>query len=235
MRIPRSLQLIEDSAYVSITWKCHNNAFLLKSTSSKALYINSIKKTLKQAAINENIKILSFCLMDNHVHLLIHYKNGSEYLSKFLRSCHSSFGLCFNRLHERSGKIANERPYSSLIEDFNHIFKVHLYIEANPVKAKMYNVSNLKQYKFSSFRFFAFGELDELNDFISIPSWYLALGDTQAKRQKKFREIFLDYILQMNFKFNLFKEKFIGTNRWKQNYTEFVNLQMTLQRLCNSS
>lgn len=235
MRIPRSLQLIEDSAYVSITWKCHNNAFLLKSASSKTLYINSIKKTLKQAAISENIKILSFCLMDNHVHLLIYYQNGSGHLSKFLRSCHSRFGLCFNRLHERSGKIANERPHSSLIEDFNHIFKVHLYIEANPVKARMYNLSSLKHYKYSSFRFFAFGELDELNDFITIPSWYLALGDTPEKRQKRFRKIFADYILLMNFKFNLFKEKFIGSAIWTHKYTEFVNLQMSLQRLCNSS
>ncbi|MCH2534583.1 MAG: hypothetical protein MK008_09100 [Bdellovibrionales bacterium] len=138
-------------------------------------------------------------------------------------------------MHERSGKIANERPYSSLIEDFNHIFKVHLYIEANPIKARMFNLSNLKNYKYSSFRLFAFGEMDELNDFITIPSWYIALGNTPAIRQKRFRKIFIDYILNMDFKFNLFKERFIGTPRWKHKYDEFVNLQMSFRRLCNSS
>lgn len=234
MRIPRSLQLIEESAYVSITWKCHNNAHLLNSSLSKALYLKSIKKTLKNSHIQNNIKVLSFCLMDNHVHLLIHYKNGSQNLSKFLRSCHSRFGLCFNRIHERSGKVANERPYSSLIEDFNHVMKVHLYIEANPIKANMYSFKNLKNFKFSTFRLFAYGIVDEYNDFISLPSWYLALGRTPAERQRRFRKIFLDYISNFKQTIDLFKLKFIGTAVWQNKYKGFVNLLMA-SRNYNSS
>ena len=63
--------------------------------------------------------------MNNHSHMLIDYWETSEDLSQFMRLSHSRFGFTYNRLHNKSGKVANERPKTPLIEDPNHNMRVH--------------------------------------------------------------------------------------------------------------
>lgn len=164
-----------------------------------------------------HIKIHSFCIMDNHYHQCTSYEDTSEYLSEYMRYVHSLFGSRYNKIHKRSGKVAESRPKTSLIENTEHEMRVHFYIEANPIRAKICKPENLKNYKFNSFKFYAYGIRDDYTKLLSIPDWYLELGKTPKERQRKYRKLFYQYLLEQEQKtwhYKSFEQAFVGSPLW---------------------
>ncbi len=177
-----------------------------------------MKKTFEVAStFKGKLDLNAYCIMDNHFHQLIHYRDGAHNLSNYMRRCHGSFGLKYNKLNNRSGKVAESRPKTSLIENTEHTMRVHMYIEANPIRAKKCTLLQLRYYKYCSYAFYAYGIENEFTSLITVPAWYLELGDTPKQRQKKYREIFEKYLAESEVvKINLMAN-FIGSTRWVLN------------------
>ncbi len=171
---------------------------------------------LEHRSVNTNVKLYSYCLMDNHAHMQMSYDEDSSYLSSFMRVSHARFGYTFNKISKRSGKVANERPKTPLIENSEHCMRVHFYIEANPVRANMVTLEKLKFYKYSSYRFFAHGIRDAWTSLLTLPDWYLALGKTKAVRQSKYRKLFLKYLSSELFGSKWMYAKYIGGPVWQE-------------------
>lgn len=194
MRIPRSLQLIPPTASVHMYQRCHNKEYYLRPPRFKALYMQAALESLKHEVTFGKIKITSYCILDNHLHAGLGYEDSFEYLSRFMRHSNSLFGARYNRLNDRSGKVSESRPKTTLIQNLEHEMRAHFYIEANPIRAGMCTPENLKSYKFNSFKFYAYGIKDEYSSLLTIPEWYLELGSTPKERQKKYRELFYAYL-----------------------------------------
>ncbi|MCB0422659.1 MAG: hypothetical protein KDD61_16780 [Bdellovibrionales bacterium] len=160
-----------------------------------------------------HVQLFAFALMGNHSHQLLQYSDGCEHLSNYMRSTHTSFGRNFNDRNNRSGKVGNDRPKTPLIEDSSHSMRVHFYIEANPIRAGICNRESLKTYPYSSYGFYAFGIENRFTSLLSIPDWYLELGDTPAQRQKKYRKLFDEYLVGSSMIYT-FHQTFIGSDRW---------------------
>ena len=84
------------------------------------------------------------------------------------------------------------------------------YIERNPLRAKM--VKSLKEYKLSSYRYYAYGMEDELVD---RDQYYEELGENDNIRQQRYKELLLgeeELKIEQALKGQLFlgTEKFIG-------------------------
>jgi hypothetical protein len=92
--------------------------------------------------------------------------------------------------------------------------RVHFYIEANPIRAKMVKLEKLRYFFWNSYRFYAFGERDEYTDFIDPPGWYLALGSGPEERQKIYRKLFRKYLEDSLSKGAKYLKRFIGTENW---------------------
>ena len=90
--------------------------------------------------------IHSFCLMDNHYHLLI--ENKKENLSDGMRQIASKYASYFNRTYKRVGHLWQDRFKSWYVMDENYLFTLFKYIESNPVKANM--SSKIGEYRYSS-------------------------------------------------------------------------------------
>ncbi len=215
MRISRSTQLPFESGLVHKYWRCHNREYLLKSHEIKDLYLNSTEYALTHKSVNSNVKLYSYCLMDNHTHMQMSYSNNSSYISNFMRISHARFGAAANKIFRRTGKVANERPKTPLIENEEHSMRVHFYIEANPVRAQMVKAENLRFYKYSSYKFYAHGIRDGWSKLLTIPDWYIKLGKTRRERQSKYRRLFLEYLENELFGFKWIFEKYIGRPSWK--------------------
>lgn len=215
MRIPRSIQLYDDSGSVHKYWQCHNRAFLLSKSEIKDLYLSYTKKALEHKSVEGNISLTCFCIMNNHAHMLLDYKKSSRFLSQLMRIAHSQFGYTYNKLHNKSGKVANERPKTPLIEDPNHNIRAHFYVEANPIRAGFRKLSNLHLYKYSSYGFYAFGIKTKWTPLLIIPNWYLNLGKTSRDRQRTYRKLFKEY-LNENIHSSQFFKNFIGSLIWVQ-------------------
>ncbi|MGE3975598.1 MAG: transposase [Bdellovibrionales bacterium] len=178
----------------------------------KSLYLQSLKDALKTHNKESALEIHAYTCMDNHFHNLMNYLKESSKLSSFLRQAHALFGSRYNRIHKRSGKVAEGRPKTSLIENTDHQMRVHFYIEANPLRAGKCTEKQLRAYKYSSYRFYAYGIEDEFTDILTIPDWYIALGSTPQERQAKYRNLFQEYLKDTNF--TNFFAPFIGSPIW---------------------
>lgn len=190
MRISRQIQLNCDTGTIHLYWRCHNKEFYLKNDGMKLLYLNTIMEYLPRS----NQKISAFCVMNNHYHQISKYENSSIHLSNYMRRTHGSFGMKYNILHKRSGKVAESRPKTTLIQNIRHEMNAHFYIEANPIRAGICKLEELVNYKFSSYRYYAHGIRDNYTELISEPDWYLDLADTPKQRQREYRKLFKSYL-----------------------------------------
>ncbi|RDW21346.1 transposase [Oceanobacillus arenosus] len=84
-----------------------------------------------------NYSIYSYCLMDNHVHLLL--KETGESLSEAIKRISSSYVYWYNMKYERSGHLFQDRYKSENVENGAYFLKVLRYIHQNPVKAGLTN------------------------------------------------------------------------------------------------
>jgi len=216
MRLSRSIQLHPESASTHLFWRAHNKEFYLNDPSIKKLYLDCCKWASKKINRKQSlVEIHSYCLMSNHVHLNTTYKQSSSHLSEWMRNCHGRFGATYNRIHKRSGKVAESRPKTSLIQDTTYEMRVHFYIEANPIRAGICKLENLHLFRYSSYGYYAFGMRDECTHLLTPPHWYLALGTTNRERQVKYRRLFADYLQASKQTTQNFLNLLVGSQTWQ--------------------
>lgn len=80
-------------------------------------------------------RVLAYCLMGNHVHLLI--ETTKPNLAKGMQLLHSRYAQIFNLKYGRVGHLFQERYGSRVIRDDRELATILAYIAANPVKAKL--------------------------------------------------------------------------------------------------
>lgn len=229
MRIARRSLLPPDEGLVHKFFRCHNREFLLQNQSVKKLYQDCVSEALNQDGLKGQVQLHAFCIMNNHVHQLVHYKGGLDLFSEYMRRSHSRFGQIFNRNMQRSGKVANERPKTPLIQNYEHAMRVHFYIEANPIRASIAKSPNdLVGFTYNSYRFYAHGIRDAATKDLVEPEWYLELGPTPKLRQRAYRELFRQYVNQQIRSFFNSLATFIGDQLWRLKMT--TELKNRIQR-----
>ncbi len=84
-------------------------------------------------ATTDNIKIVAFCLMNNHYHLLV--QQVSDYgLSKCMQSLGVGYTKYFNNRHKRVGALFGSSYNMKYIHNDNQLVHVSRYIHLNPIK-----------------------------------------------------------------------------------------------------
>jgi len=102
---------------------------------------------LKETKEKYNLKIFSYCLMENHYHLLI--RTPKSNLTKAMHYLNASYTNWFKAKHEIVGPIFQGRYKSILVEDESYLLTLSSYIHLNPLRAGM--VEYLKDYKYNSY------------------------------------------------------------------------------------
>ena len=95
--------------------------------------------------------ILAYCLMDNHIHLLI--KEGKEPLGIVFKRIGACFVYWYNTKYKRAGHLFQDRFRSEAVENIQYLYTVINYIHLNPVKAGICNYP--EDYPYSSFSEYA--------------------------------------------------------------------------------
>ena len=90
----------------------------------------------------------AYCLMDNHVHLLIDTPEPN--LSRGMRQLNGVYTQRFNRRHRKVGHLFQGRFKAILVEKEGYLLELARYIVLNPVRAKM--VKTPERYPWSSYR-----------------------------------------------------------------------------------
>ena len=100
---------------------------------------------------SDSFKLYAFCLMPNHVHLLIEQR-GDESISKLLAKVFTSFSKYTNLKYKRVGHVFQDKFKAVRVETNSQLMLVSCYIHMNPVKDSLTNEP--EQYKWSSFNDF---------------------------------------------------------------------------------
>lgn len=80
-----------------------------------------------------DIKIFGWCLMNNHVHLLV--KQGNEEISTTMKRISVSFVQYYNKKYKCTGHLFQDRFWSEKVDSEDYLLTVIRYIHQNPVKA----------------------------------------------------------------------------------------------------
>jgi len=92
--------------------------------------------------------IYGYCLMVNHVHLLI--KEGEEKLDQIIKRIGIRYAYWYNKKYSRCGHLFQDRYRSEAVESESYFITVLRYIHQNPIKAGL--CKSLDEYKWSSYK-----------------------------------------------------------------------------------
>lgn len=119
-----------------------NKQIIFEEDADKNRFLYVLKRYKKIC----NFQLYSFCLMDNHVHLLL--KETDEGISDVVKKISSSYAVWFNIKYKRCGSLY-QRPFrSENVENPEYFRRVVRYIHQNPLKAGI--ASNVFETKWTS-------------------------------------------------------------------------------------
>ena len=78
-------------------------------------------------------KLYAYCLMDNHVHLLI--EDADMPLDEIMKKIEVKFVRWYNRKYDRTGNLFQERYKSEPVNNTRYFQTVFRYIHQNPLHA----------------------------------------------------------------------------------------------------
>jgi REP element-mobilizing transposase RayT len=127
------------------------------------------------------LMIHTYCLMDNHYHLLIETKEPN--LSQSIQWLNVGYATYFNRRYRRSGHLFQGRFKAILIEADEYLRPLSRYIHLNPVRAKLVSTPDL--YFWSSYR--ALIGKTRIPQFLEV-DWLLSnFGEKRKEAMQRYR------------------------------------------------
>lgn len=182
--MPRPLR-IQDAGYVHhVICRGNDRQIIFKSDSDFLAYIDLVEKSRKLYPIH----IYNYCLMDNHLHLLVEPKEEKS-LSKFMEDVSKAYAKYFNEKYDHVGHVFQGRFKSFLVQEERYFFVCSRYIDLNPVNALM--VTNPIDYKWSGYRLLAAGEESALR--LDQHELYINLESNTQERQIAYKALVHNY------------------------------------------
>lgn len=93
----------------------------------------------------KRMELLAFCLMPNHVHLLV-YQSDEKAMAECMRAIMTSYSIHFNKKYDRRGPLFESHYLASLIGRDSYLQHISRYIHLNPREWQHYAYSSLPYY-----------------------------------------------------------------------------------------
>ena len=141
--MPRQARKKSESGIYHIMLRGINQQQIFEDEEDSLRFLETLLKYKEQCGY----EIYAYCLMGNHVHILL--KEGKEDLTLVLKRIAGSYVYWYNWKYHRSGHLFQDRFKSEPVENDIYFLTVIRYIHQNPVKAGV--CKNIDGYKFSSY------------------------------------------------------------------------------------
>ncbi|MHB1127479.1 MAG: REP-associated tyrosine transposase [Bacillota bacterium] len=140
-------------------------------------------ETLERYKKKAEMEVYGWCLMSNHVHLLL--KEGNEEISKTMKRIGVSFVSFYNLKYNTTGHLFQDRFKSECVDMDRYLLAVIRYIHQNPVSAGV--VKNVTDWKWSSCHGY-YGEKTYPTDLLN--SWLVLsiISENEVLKLNKFKE-----------------------------------------------
>lgn len=131
MRQPRHL---EPGARYHVTSRGHQKRAIFATVADKQLFL----EVLARAKQKFDFRLENLCLMSNHFHALV-FPGPTTNLSRLMQWILSVFAQAWNRRHGLTDRVWGPRFFSRVLEGLRDYLRTFLYIDRNPVKARLVN------------------------------------------------------------------------------------------------
>jgi putative transposase len=180
--MPRPLRLFVPGVATHLIQRGVNRSVCFRRETDYVVYLLQLRDLSRRLGS----AVHAYCLMTNHVHLLISPPSAEAgiMLMKELGQRHAQH---FNRAYSRTGPLWDGRYRSCMAESARYVLACYRYIELNPIRAGM--VDHPARYRWSSYLANAEGREDGL---VSPHAEFQALGLDFERRRKAYAALFED-------------------------------------------
>lgn len=141
--MPRQARQKSESGVYHIMLRGINGQVIFEDEQDRVKFLDCLK-TYKAIS---GYKVFAYCLMSNHIHLLIKVEN--EDLDLIIKRIGGSYVYWYNWKYKRRGHLFQDRFKSEPIEDDSYFLTVIRYIHQNPIKGGL--CKRIDDYKYSSY------------------------------------------------------------------------------------
>ena len=178
--MPRQARLVVPNVALHVVQRGHDRNPCFRQDTDYLVYLS----TLHEVAPVAGCTIHAYCLMTNHVHLLI-TPAAVDSCATLIRDLGQRYVQYFNRRYARSGTLWESRYRSCLVDSASYVIACYRYIEMNPVRAGM--VDCAADYRWSSH----LGNAGHVPNALLTPHpEYSALASDGPARLSAYRELF---------------------------------------------
>ncbi len=192
--MPRHQRVKSKSGYYHIMIRGNERKNIFHDEADKLKFMEK----LNQKKQGNRFFLHAFCLMDNHVHLMI--SEGEEDVAKVMKRITVSYVSYFNKKYKRVGHLFQDRYKSEIVDEDSYVLALARYIHQNPVKAGM--VKSVEEYKWSSYHHYVNGWSDIVDTDIGLGLF--SPNKENAHRQfivymnEKAQESFIDLVEEID-------------------------------------
>ncbi|MDB6145130.1 MAG: transposase [Pseudomonas sp.] len=173
--MPRTARIVLPDHPHHVVQRGHNRQVVFTGEDDFVRYLTDMRE-LKETF---GVKVFAYCLMTNHVHLLLSPDTPSG-LGQLMKALAGRMTRYRNKLDGRSGTLWESRYKSSVVQADRYLLACSRYIELNPVRAGM--VEHPQDYLWSSF-----GLRFADDTWLDTDPCFDALGSTLSVRRQRYR------------------------------------------------
>lgn len=108
---------------------------------------------IRIANYSERIKMVAFCLMPNHFHLML-YQEDQQAITQFMHTLSTSYSMYFNHKYDRVGPLFQGRFKAVWVDSDEYSMHLSRYIHCNPLSLKQ----DIYTYPYSSLQYYLIQE-----------------------------------------------------------------------------
>lgn len=159
--MPRTARIFVENACNHIIGRGVQKDPVFKNGGDFMSYLSIIHKQ----KIKFGCLIYSYCLMPNHIHLVLESPLGLKAMSSFMHSLNQSYAMKFNSKYSRVGHLWQNRYKNFIVLKDDYLIRLISYVELNPVRAGI--TVNPEDYPWSSYRARVLGDKNIILDSIN--------------------------------------------------------------------
>ena len=141
--MPREMRTFSSSKTYHNILKGIDDQTIFYDEQDRRIFLKQLLETKKEYGFT----VHAYCLMGNHVHLVMRCDN--PILSKAMQSLQIRYVRYFNKKYMRIGTLFRDRFRSKKVEDLEYFLEVCRYVHRNPEKA---GIELTQNYKWSSYQ-----------------------------------------------------------------------------------
>ena len=149
--MPRSARVKSESGFYHVIAKGSGGQLLFEGPADYLAFLDLLRRACEKSGVS----VLAYCLMSNHVHLLL--EDPDDHLSSMMQSLMTGYAQRFNAVGGHIGHVFQQRFKSQPIEDDTYLLQAARYIHNNPAKA---GICPGDEYRWSSYREYVGGMAD---------------------------------------------------------------------------